>query len=120
LRTKAAKNKEIKLRVSLRHAPLISNMPEFDFSASPFQVDPTKWSVNFAFPRQFGSRQRTTVDPGFLKSPPFSGNGKSMKGHLIKISSIVVAQQKGQCRADIRNAKAFLYNALLSSRMRRR
>jgi len=69
LRTKAAKNKEIKLRVSLRHAPLISNMPEFDFS----EVDPTKWSVNFAFPRQFGSRQRTAVDPGPLKSYLFRG-----------------------------------------------
>lgn len=62
LRAKAAKNKEIKLRVSLRRAPLISNTPEFDFSVSPYQADPTKWSVNFAFPRQFGSRWRTTVD----------------------------------------------------------
>jgi len=55
LRAKAAKNKEIKLRVPLRCAPLISNTLEFDFSASPFQTDPTKWSVNFALPRQVGS-----------------------------------------------------------------
>jgi len=55
LRAKAAKNKEMKLRVPLRCAPLISNTLEFDFSASPFQTDPTKWSVNFALPRQAGS-----------------------------------------------------------------
>lgn len=42
LRAKAAKNKEIKLRVSLRRAPLIFNTSEFDFSARPFQADPTK------------------------------------------------------------------------------